>query len=126
MKSLGASLVLLTSAFLSNLSAQSQPLASSPPSDADRAIIQSWSEQANQTQEARIEGDRLILPTDDRNATCAFLRVYRVKRERPGSDLTRPAGYTTCVGASRFTMKSSAKPKVEQTPMENVQAKYEC
>ncbi|HZS98837.1 MAG TPA: hypothetical protein VFA40_18780 [Terriglobales bacterium] len=122
MKSLSASL-LMVSAFLSNLSAQSQPTSSTTLSDADRAIIQSWSEQASQTQEARIEGDRLILPIDERNAMCAFLRVYRVKRERPGSDLTRPAGYTTCVGASRFTMKSSAKPKVQQTPMENAQAK---
>ena len=122
MKSLSASL-LMVSAFCSNLGAQSQPTSSTTLSDADRAIIQSWSEQASQTQEARIEGDRLILPIDERNAMCAFLRVYRVKRERPGSDLTRPAGYTTCVGASRFTMKSSAKPKVQQTPTENAQAK---
>ena len=124
MKTLGASLLfLVVSGFFSNLSAQSQPLASTPPSDADRAIIQSWSEQANQTQEARIEGDRLILPTDDHNATCAFLRVYRVKRETPGSDLTRPAGYTTCVSTSRFTTKSSSKPQAERKPTETVSAK---
>ena len=122
MKSLSASL-LMVSVFLSNLSAQSRPTSSITLSDADRAIIQSWSEQASQTQEARIEGDRLILPTDDRNATCAYMRVYRVKRETPGSDLTRPAGYTTCVSTSRFTTKSSSKPQAERKPTETVQSK---
>ena len=124
MKSLSASLLLLmVSASFSNLTAQSLATSSTPPSDADRAIVQSWSEQANQTQEARIEGDRLILPTDDRNATCVYMRVYRVKRERPGSDLTRPAGYTTCVSTSRFTTKSSSKPQSERGPAENAQSK---
>ena len=124
MKSLGATLlVLMVSGFFSNLSAQSQPTPSTPPSDADRAIIQSWSEQADQPQEARIEGGRLILPVDHHNAMCAFLRVYRVKRETPGSDATRPDGYTTCVSVSRFTTKSSAKPQSERGPTETVQSK---
>lgn len=124
MKALSASVLAFTVLVsLSKLSAQSQPASSSPLSDSDRAIVQSWSEEASQIREARIEGDRLILPTDDRNAICAFLRVYRVKRITPGSDSTRPAGYTTCVGASRFSMKSSAKPQEEGAPTQNVRSK---
>jgi hypothetical protein len=123
MKSLGASLVLVVSASFSNLTAQSLPTSSPPPSNADRAIIQSWSEQANQPQEARIEDGRLILPVDHHNAVCAFLRVYRVKRETPDSDATRPSGYTTCVSTSRFTTKSSTMRQSERGLTENVQSK---
>jgi hypothetical protein len=124
MKTLSVSLFfLMVSGFFGNLSAQSQATSSSPTSDADRAIVQSWSEVAKQPQEARIEGGRLILPVDHRNAVCAFLRVYRVKRETPDSDATRPAGYTTCVSTSRFTTKNSTKPQSERRPTENVQSK---
>ena len=121
MKTLGLS-VLLVSGFFSTLGAQSQEKSAAPLSDADRAIVQSWLEQAKQSDEVRIEGDRLIFPSDDRNAMCAFLRVYRVKRESPGSDVTRPAGYTTCVGGARFTMKSSANPEVEVASPERAQS----
>ena len=83
-----------------------------PLSDGDRAIVQAWS-QTNQPSEARIEGDRLILPSDGRDNSCAFLRVYRMRRDVPGSDETRPAGYTTCVNTTRFSMKSSVVPRVD-------------
>jgi hypothetical protein len=123
MKAMSAAFFLLmVSGLFSNLSAQSQNN-SSPTSDADRTIIAESADQTNQQTEARIENDRLILPVDERNALCAYLRVYRVKRDIPGSDATRPAGYTTCVGASRFTMKSSAKPQAERTPTESIEAK---
>jgi hypothetical protein len=116
MKTLGVAILSLMVASLSqNLTAQSQQTSSTPLSKADQAILRAWAEQ-DRVPEARIEGDRLILPTDDRNAMCAFLRVYRVERETPGSDTTRPAGYTTCVPASRFTIKRSVKPQSEQTP----------
>src|SRR5215813_12416894 len=69
-------------------------------SEADRAIVQSWQDHANTSDEATIDHDVLVLPTDPDNSTCAFLRVYRMKREVPKSDITRPAGYTTCVGTS--------------------------
>lgn len=118
MKSLGALLLFLfVSGLFSSVAAQAEKKSLAPLNDADRAIVQLWAE-AYQPQEARIEGDRLILPVDERNAMCAFLRVYRVKRDIPGSDATRPAGYTTCVGASRFTMKSSSTPQPVQTPTE--------
>ena len=122
MKSLLASLLLLViSGFCTNLNAQSNDRSSASLSPSDRAILQSWAE-ASQPNEARIENDRLILPGDDRDAVCAYMRVYRVKRDVPGSDLTRPAGYTTCVGAARFSMKSSAVPK-SKAPLEPVQGK---
>jgi hypothetical protein len=85
--------------------ATAQQSSSASSNGADQAIIQAWDE-ASHPAEARIENDRLILP-DDRDAACAFLRVYRMKRDIPGSDETRPAGYTTCVRSSQFTMKSS-------------------
>jgi hypothetical protein len=46
---------------------------------------------------------------------CAFMRVYRVKRER-GSDVVWPAGYTTCVASWRFELKSALE--VVQEPSE--------
>jgi len=117
MKSLLASLLLLViSGFCTNLNAQSNDRSSASLSPSDRAILQSWAE-ASQPNEARIENDRLVLPGDDRDAVCAYMRVYRMKRDVPGSDLTRPAGYTTCVGATRFSMKSSVLRKA--MPPEN-------
>jgi hypothetical protein len=114
MKTVGAFL-LFVSAACGQVIAQSQKPAITF-SEPDRAIIQAWSEQPNLASEARIEGDRLLLPSDDRDNTCAFMRVYRMKRDVPGSDVTRPAGYTTCVNAARFTMKTSAKPQLLREP----------
>jgi hypothetical protein len=111
MKTLGAPFLLLAiSGFCSNLNAQLKQTPVLPDSD-DQAIVAAWSEADNQSNEARIENDRLILPTNDRSAMCAYLRVYRMKREVPGSDITRPAGYTTCVRTSQFNMKSSGEHK---------------
>jgi hypothetical protein len=122
MKTLSASLLFLMLASpSSNLIAQSQP-EKAPLSDADRAIVQDWMER-NHPSDTRIEGDRLILPSDDRDNTCAFLRVYRMKRQTPGSDLTRPAGYTTCVSASRFTMKSSVIRSVDPESKQSAPAR---
>jgi hypothetical protein len=121
MKALGASLLFVMMAGLSSrLVAQSQQ-EKVPPNDSDRAIVKAWS-QANPSLEARIESDRLILPSDDRDNTCAFMRVFRVKRQT-GSDLTRPAGYTTCVSSSRFTMKSSVIRSVDPEPGQNAPAR---
>ena len=105
MKSLTAAILFLMLAGPSSVIAQSQSDKTSL-SDADRAIVEAWL-QTSQPGDARMEGDRLILPSDGRDNTCAFLRVYRMKRDVPGSDVTRPAGYTTCVSAARFSMKSS-------------------
>jgi hypothetical protein len=108
MKTLGLSIMLVVvCGSFSFLCAQSQEQAATRHSSPDQKIFQAWLEKAKQAEEERIDNDVLILPSDDHNAMCAFMRTYRVKREFRDSDVTRPAGYTTCVPAARFTMKST-------------------
>jgi len=45
-----------------------------------------------------------IIPLEQNQATCYTLRTYRVARENPDSDSTRPAGYSTCQRATRFQL----------------------
>ena|ERR1700746_3001723 len=45
-----------------------------------------------------------IIPLEQNQATCYTLRTYRVARENPDSDSTRPAGYSTCQRAARFQL----------------------
>jgi len=39
--------------------------------------------------------------------TCYSIRSYRVTRDHPESDSTRPAGYSTCQPASRFQVRET-------------------
>jgi hypothetical protein len=39
--------------------------------------------------------------------TCYSIRSYRVTRNHPDSDSTRPAAYSTCQPASRFQVKET-------------------
>ena len=55
-----------------------------------------------------LEPDRIFVGTFS-EPYCAYMRTYRVQRERRGSDLVRPAGYTTCVPTKRFEMKSAVE-----------------
>lgn len=41
--------------------------------------------------------------------SCAYMRTYRVKRDRRTSDMTKPAGYTTCVPVKRFEVRSAVR-----------------
>ncbi len=50
-----------------------------------------------------------VLAEDD--STCYFIRSYRVRRDDPESDATRPAGYSTCLSASRLQMRSAVEPR---------------
>lgn len=45
----------------------------------------------------------------ENNEDCLFMRTYRVVRDHPGSDTTRPAGYSECQPAARFQMKSAVE-----------------
>jgi hypothetical protein len=45
-----------------------------------------------------------VLTTDD---TCYSMRTYRVTRDDPESDSTRPAGYSTCQPAAWFHVKDA-------------------
>jgi hypothetical protein len=49
---------------------------------------------------------------------CAYMRTYRVKRDHPGSDMTRLAGYTTCVPSKRFEMRSAVRVQSEPVSAE--------
>jgi hypothetical protein len=49
------------------------------------------------------------------DATCYSIRAYRVKRDDPDSDSTRPAGYSTCQPASRFQVKEAGESQ-QMTP----------
>jgi hypothetical protein len=48
-----------------------------------------------------------ILTLQQDEKTCYTLRTYRVARETPDSDSTRPAGYSTCQRATRFQLKTA-------------------
>ena len=88
-------------------SAQSQP--SSSLSKADRAVIQEWTAHA-QTDLQQNKSDRIIFSAEDRDDYCAFIRTYRMKREESSSDITRPAGYTTCVPMQGIEIKRAIAP----------------
>jgi len=47
----------------------------------------------------------LTLQQDEK--MCYTIRTYRVARESPDSDSTRPAGYSTCQRATRFHLKDA-------------------
>jgi hypothetical protein len=48
-----------------------------------------------------------ILTLQQDENTCYTIRTYRVARESPDSDSTRPAGYSTCQRATRFQLKEA-------------------
>jgi len=43
------------------------------------------------------------------DATCLSIRSYRVTRDDPGSDVTRPVGYSTCQPATKFQVKEAGE-----------------
>ncbi len=57
---------------------------------------------------------RVLAPAEN-DATCYAIRGYRVTRDDPESDATRPAGYSTCQPATRFQVKD-ADDRREITP----------
>ena len=48
-----------------------------------------------------------ILPHDQGKVTCYSIRGYRVTRDDPDSDSTRPSGYSTCQPSDRFQVKDA-------------------
>jgi hypothetical protein len=46
-------------------------------------------------------------PTLGKGDVCYSIRGYRVTRDDPESDSTRPAGYSTCQPAARFHVKNA-------------------
>jgi hypothetical protein len=121
MKPLGLCLLFLLSVLVVDASAQQR--SNSPALNTDNAAIQKWMARGEQTMLPRIDSDRVILSPDDgdgftlslhdNNASCVYMRTYRVKREARDSDVTRPAGYTTCVPVARFIVKRAVEPRQE-------------
>ncbi len=56
-----------------------------------------------------------ILTLEHNEATCYTLRTYRVTRDDPKSDTTKPAGYSTCQRAARFQLRTTVE-SVEIAP----------
>ena len=60
---------------------------------------------------ARIRDVQPQLPFDPSLAqddtACYYIRSYRVTRDDPQSDTTRPAGYSECQPAARFQVKAA-------------------
>jgi len=54
---------------------------------------------------------RTALPSDRSEVICYSIRGYRVTRDDPGSDSTRPSGYSTCQPADRFQVKDAGEPQ---------------
>ena len=50
-----------------------------------------------------------ILTLEQNEVTCYTLRAYRVARVSPGSDSTKPVGYSTCQRATRFQLKTAVE-----------------
>jgi hypothetical protein len=45
----------------------------------------------------------------ENDSTCYFIRSYRVTRDDPNSEATRPAGYSTCLSVSGVPMKNAVE-----------------
>ena len=59
-----------------------------------------------------------ILGLEGLNGGCLTMRTYTVARESADSDVTRPAGHTTCVPATKFQVKNA--PLRVQSPSEEL------
>jgi hypothetical protein len=51
------------------------------------------------------------LPSDRSEVVCYSIRSYRVTRDDPESDSTRPSGYSTCQPSDRFQVKDAGEPQ---------------
>jgi len=78
----------------------------------DEALAQKPRSEGHLIWKLRPEGDAYSEEQD----YCAYIRVYRVKRQSHGSDRVSPAGYTTCVPAKRFEYKSAVFVPSERVP----------
>ena len=54
-----------------------------------------------------------VLTLGQSDVTCYSIRTYRVTRDDPESDSTRPAGYSTCQPAARFHVKDARDSRVQ-------------
>jgi hypothetical protein len=95
-------LLVLLSASLAHGQHVVQPQRWSHLSASDQSLVDAWKAAATDGGEFRIEEDRIVSAGGEGNDSCAYMRTYRVRREFRGSDITRPAGYLTCVPMAKF------------------------
>lgn len=101
-------LVLVSSAWAQDLlSAPTQNPLKAPILNPDKDALRKWLAHGGPAEWAKLTGGRLIIRHTDSEASCAYVRTYRVEREQRGSDAVRPADYTVCVPMRRFEMKSA-------------------
>jgi hypothetical protein len=119
MKRLGLCFLLLSSVLVVVASAQQQ--SNLPVMNTDEAAIQNWLAR-DHTKWRGIDSSRDTLLPDHSDGSmlsladepsCVYMRTYRMKRETADSDVTRPAGYTSCVPVARFMVKRAVEPKLE-------------
>lgn len=72
-----------------------------PKSDNDHGFVMTMPEMGSQGIVVTPDGP---LAAD---VTCLAIRSYMVKRDSKDSDSVHPAGYTTCVPAARFHLKTA-------------------
>jgi|HubBroStandDraft_6_1064221.scaffolds.fasta_scaffold339893_2 hypothetical protein len=53
---------------------------------------------------------RKTFPSDQ--STCYSIRGYRITRDDPESDSTRPSGYSTCQPSDRFEVKDAGEQQI--------------
>jgi hypothetical protein len=50
---------------------------------------------------------KIVIRLEPNDVTCYSMRTYRVTRDDPDSDSTRPAGYSTCLRGTRVQLWTS-------------------
>ena len=80
----------------------------------DPAALQNLSPDAEPADSMQLDNDRNFPAPGTTN--CAFMRTYQVRRKHRGSDVVRPAGYTTCIPTKRFELKSAVQVQPEPSP----------
>jgi hypothetical protein len=94
-------LSLLMSLCVASAAAQSSP---SENSGTERTVQRGNDSVVIRPLDSRVQ--HILTLQQDEN-TCYAIRTYRVARESPDSDSTRPAGYSTCQRATRFQLKET-------------------
>ena len=126
MKTLGLCFLFLSFVLFANAPVQAQ--SDRLGLNTDKDAIQKWL--ARKAPSGR--GYRFAIPPQDNNfvisldelePSCMYMRTYRVHREARDSDVTRPAGYTTCVPVGRFAVKSAVIRNGESALEQNAPAR---
>jgi hypothetical protein len=117
--SLLISLCVATAAAQSSPQNSSQPSTPAPPQAAQASpdVLLFQLQPGNNSRAVPVLGPHIprIVTLEQDEATCYTIRAYRVARENPDSDMVRPAGYSTCLRASRFQFKTAVDSR-EITP----------